>query len=176
MSDWDFTGVMDVISNGTNPEFLHARNGSHPGIGWSIKTVIPKPRYAGIDSRGIIEGWSMMCALHPMLVTWSDDAYDWAGNHLEEWQTMWVRDGWDVLRDDASEDVPVFKLVTAAKNREPAIESIVDDLRAQLVQSTDASVISELTDLLEVAEAMLSQASEQDSKAMRNNLRFVDDD
>jgi len=175
MTEWDFLGALDVIKNGINPEIWHVRNSSHPGIGWSIKTVIPKPQFAGIESRQVIEGWVTVCAEHPTFVTWTDDAYDWEGNLLKEWQTMWVRDGYDVDQQEHNDSV-VYKLVTAVKGREPALELVIDRIRSQLAQSNDEANTAELTELLEIAEAMLTQTSDSDSRMRRKKLKVVDDD
>lgn len=175
--DWDFRGVLGVIRDGTNPEIWHMRNGTHPGVGWSIKTVIPRPQTAGIDSRGIITGWSMICARYPMSVTWTDDSYDWAGNHLPEWQTMWVRDGFDVVSDEVLDDgTTVYTLIKAEDASERAVAAIIDQLRDQLAASTSEELTQELAELLEVAEAMVTKTSDVESKAKRKRLRVVEDD
>ena len=111
------------------------------------------------------------------MVTWTDAAYDWDGNNLNEWQTMWVRDGFDVIpADTVTAGIKDLKLVTVTKGREPAIESIIDNLRAQLAQSNNASEQDELTELLEIAEAMLTQTSDSASKTRRKNMKVVDED
>ena len=172
-----YCGALDVIKNSTNPEIWHVRNNTHPGIGWSIKTVIPKPEYSAKESRDLIYGWVNLCAKHINHVTWTDAAYDWDGNNLDEWQTMWVRDGFDVIPSDTvTGGIPDLKLITAVKGVEPAIESVIDNLRSQLAQSNNASEQAELTELLEIAEALLTQTSDTASKTRRKNMKVVDED
>ena len=177
MTDWDFVGTLDIVKNGTNPEIWHVRNNTHPGIGWSIKTVIPKLQFCQNAQKDLVYGWANLCAKHVTMVTWTDAAYDWDGNNLNEWQTMWVRDGFDVIpADTVTAGIKDLKLVTVTKGREPAIESIIDNLRAQLAQSNNVSEQDELTELLEIAEAMLTQTSDSASKTRRKNMKVVDED
>lgn len=177
MADWDFLGVLDVIKNGTNPEIWHVRNGTHPGIGWNIKTVIPKSQFCTDDNKYIILSWLKLCVDFVMTVTWTDAAYDWNGNLLPEWQTIWVKDGFDVVpKDPAITGINSLKLITSTNGVEPAIESVIDNLRDQLVQSNNKADIDELTELLDIAETMLLQTSESDIIARRKNIKVIDED
>jgi hypothetical protein len=175
--EWDFSGALNVIKSGINPEMWHAKNGSHPGFGWNIKTVIPKPIYASIDSRNIIASWNIVCAQYPDIIKITDESYDWAGNNLIEWQTVWIKEGFDIVNDTPTNNAnPLYKTIMSTINSKTDMKNIIDTIRSQMLKSTDEQLKQELSELLEIAEVIESQTSEQVSKNNRKNLKVLDND
>jgi hypothetical protein len=176
MTNWDFKGVYDIIKNKRNPEFWHTTNSSHPGIGWNIKTVIPKNEFATNDIKCIIHDWEDLCVIHSTLVTWCDAAFDWDGNKLNEWQTIWIRAGYDVILEDVQgEGIHRFKIVNYIPGQEPILASIVDNLKLQLGRTMDKMEEEEYTNLLEIIEVLV-QSNEYDVQEKRKNIKVIDND
>ena len=173
--DWDFNGTLATIQDLPNPELWHVKNKTHAGIGWSIKTVIPKPAYADDSTSDIVHHWSLLCAFNAHLVTWTDAAYDWEGNSLEEWQTIWVKDGWDVILKKDKDGNLDHEIVPFERGTALLMENVIDSLRSRMASSYDANEQAELDQLIDLAEALIKQPSEQDVAALRKKIQVVDD-
>ncbi len=175
MNNFDFKGVYAIISKNKNPEFWHAYNNTHPGPEWSIKTIIPKPEFADDNIKYILYGWVDLYIKHPTLVTWTKEAFDWNGNNLAEWQTIWIKNGYDVIRENTKcEGKQGFKLTTLTFGKDEVLESIVDNLKLQIDKTMDKTDEEEYTKLLEIVEAMLSN-NEHEIQEKRKNIKVVED-
>jgi hypothetical protein len=171
----DFTGALDAISELCNPEIWHVRYSTHPGIGWSIKTVIPSHDIADDSVLRICDMWSMVSAMHPEIVTITKQAFDWNGSMIKDWKTVWVTDGSDVSISFNESKTPIYEITTIQDGYRNTASMIVDNLSDQLANSNEPGITKELGELLDIAEAIGSQVSEFDSQKLRSGIHIVDE-
>ena len=173
-NDWDFLGTLDAIKTRLNPEIWHVKYMSHPGIGWNIKTILPEISIANDNMKLIIMAWINMCAQFSTIVTWTDVTYDWEGNKILNWQTIWIKDGYDIIEGHDIDNNLVLRLTKANPGQEPIILKLIDNLKWQIAQCTNNANIKELEDLLEITESLLTQTSDAVSRAKRNKIKVID--
>ena len=97
MLDVNLQSVLDIIHDGTNPEIHHFRNGTHPGTRYYIKTIIPGPRIINDDTYVFWQFWETITGRYPRIIKLVDRAYDWQGNIIEHWWTIWIEERVDIL-------------------------------------------------------------------------------
>lgn len=170
----DFIGVLDVIKNLKNPEIWHVSNSTHPGIGWSIKSVMPFHEVAEPSMIRICDMWTMLSNIHPNIVKLTNKSFDWNGNELIGWKTIWIRDGLDIKITLDDNKLPKYEIITFQNGSRSVIKNIIDKLQEQIANSNNDEKI-ELESLLDICETIISQVSEFDSQNMRKNFKVIDD-
>lgn len=171
---FDLSGVMEAITVLPNPEQWHVGMSTHPGIGWSIKTIIPSHDIAEPDIIRICDLWLMLQHVHPELVTVTDLACDWAGGIIDGWKTVWIADGWDIRITDGRNGIPSYEILPFQDGSKIIAKEVIDMLADQLAQSKHGDQHS-LEELAKVCEAIACQVSEMDSQIMRNSLKVIDE-
>lgn len=175
LSGFDFSGVLEALEGLPNPEQWHVKMSTHPGIGWSIKTVMPSKEIADPDMVRICDLWTMLGMLYPDMITITDTACDWTGEPIEGWSTIWLADGWDVrITNDGIRGLPSYEISTPEVGIRSRAKEIVDIIQSRLAHSSDADRDS-LETLIEACNALISQVSEIDSQVMRKNIRILDE-
>ena len=171
---FDYTGVIETLISGDNPEIWHADNLTHPGLAWSIKTVIPKPEHADNDTVDIIQLYHKIAETKYNFVRILPEAFDWNGNRLNEWDTVWVKRGWDI--DFVEENgVMTYNIVSSTKTATDIAKSLIDSISTQLAKLETIEAREELLDLIEACEILSSMTSDYESKKLRSNFRVIDD-
>jgi hypothetical protein len=84
-------GIVEFLKTAVHPEIHHFRAGSHPGLGWWLKTVFPHDDFYQYG-----RSWEIFASIHPDLVCIGETAYDWTGNQILGWGSVWVADDHDV--------------------------------------------------------------------------------
>lgn len=174
-TDLDFTGALEAISQLDNPEIWHVRCGTHPGIGWSIKTIIPSHNIAEDSLLRICDMWAVIAAMHPETVVITKQALDWNGSVITDWKTIWIRDDMDVLLSFNESKTPVYEITSAQSGYRNTARTIIDNLTRQLANSSEPETVEELGVLLDIAETIGSQVSDFDSQKMRSGIHIVDE-
>lgn len=173
LSCFDLTDVIETIDSLPNPEQWHVKMATHPGVGWSIKTIIPSHEIAEDGMIRICDLWSMIGQTHCDLVNVTDHAYDWSGNLIDGWNTIWIRDGWDVNVTCDGGSPPAYEILPFQESSKVIAQGVLDMLSHQLAQSnTDRQDLETLAD---VCEALISQVSETDSQIKRKNIKVIDE-
>lgn len=88
--------LLESLKRLRNPEIYHYNAGTHPGISWYIKTVIPAYDVDG-EAKKVVDLWRDLSSLHENLVKINDVAFDWNGNRINGWQTVWIDHDIDVI-------------------------------------------------------------------------------
>lgn len=171
---FDYTGVVDALINNDNPEIWHADNLSHPGLAWSIKTVIPKPEFADNDTVDIIQLYHKIAETKYNFVKITPEAFNWSGNSLEQWDTVWVKRGWDVEIVDKNGTLD-YNVCSSTKTSTDIAKSLIDSISKQLAKLDTIEDREELLDLIEACEVLFSMTSDYESKKLRSNFRVIDD-
>lgn len=79
-----------------NPEIHHYNLGSHPGVSWYIKTVIPISGRDWSENRMTLF-WKTIELQHGNIVRISNVALDWYGNTIDGWGTVWLDRDVDIV-------------------------------------------------------------------------------
>lgn len=171
---FDYVGVTETLTNCDNPEIWQADNLSHPGLIWSIKTVIPKPEFADNDTVDIIQLYHSAAEIKHNFVKITPDAFNWNGDKLPEWDTVWVKRGWDIEISNHN-GVLVSEIVNSTKTTVEIAKSLIDSISKQLAKLDKIEDREELLDMIEACEILTSTTSDYESKKLRSNFRVIDD-
>jgi hypothetical protein len=173
-NQFDYTGVTDTLIAGDNPEIWHADNLTHPGLAWSIKTVIPKPEYADNDTVDIVQLYHRIAEAKYNFVKITPEAFNWNGDVLTEWDTVWVKRGWDIEFVELDDSL-TYNIVSSAKTSTDIAKSLIDSISKQLAKLDTIEEREQLLDLIEACEILSSMTSDYESKKLRSNFRVIDD-
>lgn len=80
-----------------NPEIHHYNQGTHPGINWCIKTVLPMKSHSDPSLHAFIDTWHRLAADFPSRVRIIDEACDWMAQPIKGWNTVWIDQDHDVV-------------------------------------------------------------------------------
>jgi hypothetical protein len=171
---FDYVGVTETLTNHDNPEIWHADNLSHPGLVWSVKTVIPKPEFADNDTVDLIQLYHKIAETRYNFVKITPEAFNWNGDRLEEWDTVWIKRGWDIEFADENGTL-TYNICSYTKTSTDIAKSLIDSIGKQLAKLDTIEEREELLDMLEACEIMSSMTSDYESKKLRSNFRVIDD-
>jgi hypothetical protein len=88
----DFDGVWEILDSTIPPEISHYRAGNHPGLGWWLKTAVPK-------NTNLSNAWQTLATNHPTVVQMVHVAYNWQGAEIQSALSVWIRDNQDLDLD-----------------------------------------------------------------------------
>ena len=171
---FDYIGIIETLIGTENPEIWHADNLTHPGLAWSIKTVIPKIECADNDTVDIIQLYHKIAETKYNFVKITPEAFNWNGDLLSNWNTVWIKRGWDIEFIDKN-GVLDYTISSFAKTSVKIAETLIDSISKQLAKLDNIEDREELLDLIEACEAVSSMTTEYESKKLRANFRVVDD-
>ena len=111
MLDNSLQTVLDTIQEAINPEIYHFRYGTHPGRKYYIKTIIPGPNIINDDTYVFWQFWETLANRYPRVVRLIDHAFDWQGNKIEHWWTIWLEERIDIIWSWSRTDGIDFHLI-----------------------------------------------------------------
>jgi hypothetical protein len=170
---FDDVPILEKISGLINPEIHHFNGGTHPGdVRWSIKTIIPGELIINDQTKDILILWQTILYYHPTKVSIIERAYDWNGNIIDGWWTVFLDQTIDIIVTDYGTyewDVVDFNTgmkVFASKQ--------IDKLKSlqHSGQIKSGEVYSD--QMLDILEFLKTYTSDENSKLKRNNLRILD--
>lgn len=167
---------LNTILDSKNPEIHHYHRGSHPGARWYIKTILPGPALLTNTSDILFSTWKRISEKHRNLVRIVDSAYDWQGDVLPGWYTIWLDNGIDITWgiEHGSEmhyvivDIDTGLKISAAESRKWMDSNLMNRQSGDHSLSYDR--LREITDFLE------THTSEKRSQENRRNLRILETD
>jgi hypothetical protein len=122
--------ALDTVEGSSNPEVFHAQNGFHPGRRWSIKTIIPGPKILNDDTHPLFLFFQAIQSRHPKIVKLTDKAFDWKGNLIPYWFTIWIEEKvdihWTYSRADGF-DYEIIDYDIGMKNSAARIQSWINE-------------------------------------------------
>jgi hypothetical protein len=86
----DFDSTIASILDSINPEIHHYRHDRHPGYKWYIKTIIPGQEVLTECTYQIYTSWQDFCNRHANIACLTNIAYDWQGQIIQGWWTLWL--------------------------------------------------------------------------------------
>lgn len=126
----ELKAALDTIEGSTNPEIHHYRRGSHPGIKYYIKTILPGPYIINKDTAPIWKFWNELSCVHPRLIKLIECAYDWEGNSINGWWTIWLENRIDIQWTFLKTSVIDYKIVEYEIGLKLSAETAVDTLNS----------------------------------------------
>ena len=90
-------GAMAMLDAHRNPEIHHYNQGTHPGINWCIKTVLPMKSHSDPSLHTFIDAWHQVAECSPSRVRIINEAYDWMAQPINGWNTVWIDRDHDVV-------------------------------------------------------------------------------
>ncbi len=174
-NQFDYLGVIDTLVNGENPEIWHADNLTHPGLVWSIKTVIPKIELVDNDTVDIVQLYHNLAEKKFNFVKITPEAFNWNGEILSNWDTVWVKRGWDIEITSGKNNSLKGTVCNVSKTSAEISKSLIDSIAKQLAKLDNIEEREELLDLIEACEIVSSTTTDYESKRLRSKFRVVDD-
>lgn len=86
----EFEKILTTITECKNPEIHHHQHGSHPGIKWYIKTVIPGFNMLTDETYQLWSMWNYLSDHFPNLIKITKVSYNWDGKIIPGWWTIWL--------------------------------------------------------------------------------------
>lgn len=172
---FDYVGVIETLTATDNPEIWHADNLTHPGLSWSIRTVIPKIEFVDNDTVNIVQFWHKLAETAFNFVKITPEAFNWSGNLLPQWDTIWLKRGWDIEISELADGTLYYTVCNANTTSAKIAETLIDSIGKQLAKLENIEDREELLDLIEACEAMASLTTDYESDKLRSNFRVIDD-
>lgn len=168
--------ALNTILDSKNPEIHHYHRGSHPGARWYIKTILPGPLLLTDATRFLFSTWKCIGEKHRNLVRITETAYDWQGDVLHGWWTIWLDNGIDITWDISAGmdmnhviiDIDMGLKISATEARNWMDSNLINRQSGDHCISYDR--LCEITDFLS------TYTSEKRSQENRRNLRILDTD
>ena len=167
--------VLDTIQQATNPEIYHFRKGSHPGAKFYIKTIIPGPKIINDDTYVFWQFWETLANRYPRIVKLVDRAYDWHGDIIPDWWTIWLEERIDILWTWSRTEGIDFHLIDydigikySGKRALTLIKEDIDRLSPEDQLCFDQ--IEEIANFLE------TYTSERQAEQNRKNLKVIENE
>ena len=165
-----FIETVRTIDHLKNPEIHHYNNGSHPGVSWYIKTIIPN---ATPDSAvyAISRFWEKLQELHPRLVKIGNSAYDWDGSKIDGWCTVWVNVRIDLSVSWSDNKGFEYKIVDFDEGLKISAGKLLKWLENS---SFPDGCSAEYSRLLEISSFLQTHTVEEKSRKKRSQLRVLE--
>lgn len=177
MLDQGLENTLYTIKDLKNPEIHHYHRGKHPGIKWYIKTIMPGPKILNNDTYVLYNLWKYLESRFPKLVKLVDCAYDWQGELIPSWYTIWLNEKIDIRvswnrANGFSWDIVEYDLGLNASAKD-ALELMDNSFTAARHSKQSTVCYNELCNILEY---LKTWTSDKKAKANRQNLRIIDYD
>lgn len=176
MQEKDLDLTLDTIESSDNPEIYHARNLVHPGRRWRIKTILPGPKILNDDTHPLFFFWQAIQGRHTHLVRLTSKAYDWKGNLLLDWWTVWCDERIDISWSYSREDGFSFEIL----DYDNALKQSADKLHDWITEDLDTRHINHLPvsykKLRIIADFLKTYTSEKQSIKNRLKLRVIENE
>lgn len=177
MIDQGLENTLHTIRDLKNPEIHHYHRGKHPGIKWYIKTIIPGPKILNNDTYVLYNLWKHLESRWPKLIRLIECAYDWQGDSIPYWYTVWLNERIDVRiswnRNDGFSWNIVDYEIGLNSSANDALEIIDNSLTAARHSQQSTVCYNELCNILEY---LKTWTSDKKAKTNRQNFRIIDYD
>lgn len=173
MLDRELNHTVGTILGSKNPEIHHYHQRSHPGAKWYIKTILPNINIIAEDAYPILLEWQKIIKKNKNLICITDIAYDWSGDRIPNWSTIWLNNRIDVIwnfEDNAINWQVVDVDVGFKTSATTAMQWVKTNLSSR--QSHPSAI--DFDNLCEIANFLKTYTSEKHSKNLRAQLRVID--
>jgi len=166
----ELKAALDTIEGSTNPEIYHYRRGSHPGIKYYIKTILPGPYILNENTAAIWKFWNELSCVHPRLIKLIDRAYDWEGELISGWWTIWLENRIDIQWNFLNNSIIDYKILEFEIGLKLSAETAIDTLTTITNRHTDedTACYEKLKDI-----SVFLGTYTSDDMAERNRKKFM---
>lgn len=171
----DLKGVLDTVQLGTNPEIYHFRRGSHPGLKYYIKTIIPGPRIINDDTYVFWQFWETLATKYPRIVKLVDQAYDWHGDIILGWQTIWLEERIDISWSWSRTEGIDFHLIDYDIGIKNSGKKIIDSLDSDLDRLSPEDQLC-FDQIKEITDFLQSYTTDRLAELNRKNFKVIEDE
>lgn len=166
--------TLDTILGSKNPEIHHHQNGSHPGIKWYIKTIIPSYELLNNDTYQLWILWKYLSEHFPNLIKITNIAYNWNGDLIPRWWTIWLDQKIDIRVNWSNENGFTWKMVDfdiGLKISAYEIEQLFENNFNDRLSNIDKAHYKQLHYILEF---LRTYTNDKRSKDNRKHLRVIE--
>jgi hypothetical protein len=173
--DIEIESALSTIEDCYNPEIHHYQHGTHPGIKWYIKTVLPGPLILNSETIPLFDFWKSIERRHKGRVLLTDVAYNWSGIAVTNWWTIWLHEKIDISWSWSADSGFGYQVIDhdiGLKNSGSLIEALLSTTDDRLPIRSRISYAK----LLNIASFLKTYTSDQRSKQNRSKMRVIHHD
>lgn len=168
--------TLETIIGSTNPEIYHFQRGSHPGIKWYIKTIIPGYRLLTDDTYTLWAMWRHLTEHFPNLVKITNIAYYWDGKSIPGWWTIWLDQKIDIRVSWSREAGFDWKMVDYDIGLKMSAVEIEALLETNYLNDRLSNLdVIHYKQILYILEFLKTYTPDKRSKANRKKIRVIED-
>ena len=167
-----FDNALNTVKDSKNPEIHHYHRGSHPGITWHIKTVIPGERLLNSNTAALHALWKHLETRYPRMVRISNQAYHWNGDIIPGWITIWVDTRIDIIVTWTSEDGFKWEMIDFDQALKKSADTIIYNIAQNRHSGDDQVNYQELVEIVDFLKTFTSDKASQENKS---KIRVLDD-
>ncbi len=168
--------TLHTITGSKNPEIYHYQRGSHPGVKWYIKTIIPGYGMLTDDSYPLWAMWRFLTEHYPHLIKIINSAYDWQGNLLTGWWTIWLDQRIDIRVKWSKEDGFDWKLVDYEDGLKLSAEDISSMISTLFDDRHTEQETLQFKQLNYILDFLRTYTTDKRSKENRKKLKVIEND
>lgn len=176
MQENELNVALDTIEGSSNPEIYHAQYGFHPGHRWYIKTILPGPKILNDDTYPLFSFFQALQSRHGKIVRLMDHAFDWKGNVIKDWWTLWINEkidiDWTYSRENGFDYEIIDNDVGLKKSAAKIVDWINEDLDTRHAKNLPVSYER----LNEITEFLQTFTTEHRSNLNRSKLKVITND
>jgi len=171
----EIQATLDTIQGSNNPEIHHYHYGTHPGVRFYIKTILPGPIILNNDTYKIWKFWKDLEKKHSELIKLVKRAYDWQGNKLLGWWTIWLDQRIDIVWNYSADTGFDYNMVDYEIGLKLSADKSLSwfDALTNRLHPDDKVCYRQLE---EVADFLKSYTSDELAKKNRKILKVLDND
>jgi hypothetical protein len=173
--DKTLDATLDIIYGTSNPEIHHYHKGSHPGIAFYIKTIMPGPSILNEETYILWRSWCAIHEKHSQLIRLVDKAYDWQGATLPGWWTIWLDQRIDITWNFTIESGFEFEIIDYADGLKISASKSLNWFNAisNRHQTNDIVCYDRIE---EITEFLGTYTTDKSANEKRANLRVIEND
>lgn len=174
MLSGEFEQTLHTITVSKNPEIYHFLYGSHPGVKWYIKTILPGYNILTNDSYPLWAMWRHLAEHHSDFVKIVNTSYDWDGKLIPNWWTIWLDQRIDIVISWSREHGFNWKIV----DYDIGLKLSADDIYKILSETSDNRQPNydslHYKQLCYIIEYLKTYTTEKRSKSNRKKLKVIE--
>lgn len=173
--DRELDETLGLIRDSKNPEIHHYHRGSHPGIGWYIKTILPGPNILTDDVYPLFAMWQAIQKRMPSKVNLANRAYGWHGEPIDNWWTIWLNNRIDIEVTWSRTDGFDWSMVDYDVGLRNSATRIIEWANANIDDRHRDGIPVSYGHICEIASFLETYTPEHRSRQNRSKLRVLTD-
>ena len=176
MEESKLNATLETIKGSKNPEIHHYHYGHHPGPKWYIKTILPGPKILNEQTMPLFAAWRSLANKMPSAIRLTDIAFDWQGDNLHGWWTIWLNNDIDIVWTWDKNLGLTSKIVEFDYGLKENITCIEHLVPVDNIDRQDTNENVSYQTLREIIDFLGSYTSDKQSQLNRNKLKVLSQD